>query len=137
MADKQVHKDALPNWEKAVIPPEKLRDYSLNPDHSTGGGDKARVFKSMLGLERQDWESLATDIRARLPEYPAFRKGTTVCGEPRWTVYIPVVGANGNLAVVTTGWVFKLAEPDVPVLVTCYIETQEQEKLKSLLGLEP
>jgi len=136
MANKQVHKDALPNYEKAVIPAEKLRDYALNPDHSGGGSDKARVFKSVLGFEKQHWERLSSIIRARLPEYPALKKRTTAYGE-EWVVYIPVVGLNGNLAVVTTGWIYLWAEPDTPRMTNCWIQTRKQKKLKKQLGLEP
>jgi hypothetical protein len=38
----------LPNSDKAIVPIEKLRDYSLNPSHSVGK-HKARVFESVLG----------------------------------------------------------------------------------------
>jgi hypothetical protein len=33
----------LPNSEKAIVDIAKLRDYSLNPEHESGG-HKARVF---------------------------------------------------------------------------------------------
>ena len=39
----------LPSAERAVVDPEKIRDYCLNPDHPIGK-HKARVFKSALGL---------------------------------------------------------------------------------------
>ena len=46
----------LPNPHKAVVEIRKLRDYSLNVDHSVGK-HKARVFKASLGLTLQqaDW----------------------------------------------------------------------------------
>ncbi len=135
MVNKRVREDALPNYDKAIIPAEKLRDYALNSDHQGDGRHKARVFKSMLGFERQHWEHLSNLIRARLPEYPALRKATTAYGE-EWVVYIPVVGLNGNLAVVTTGWMFLRTDPDAPRLTTCLIQTERQKTLKRQLGIE-
>jgi hypothetical protein len=39
----------LPNGEQAEIAMEKLINYCLNPEHSSGK-NKARVFKSRLGI---------------------------------------------------------------------------------------
>jgi hypothetical protein len=46
----------LPNPHKAVVEISKLRDYSLNVDHSVGK-HKARVFRAALGLtvKQADW----------------------------------------------------------------------------------
>jgi hypothetical protein len=43
----------LPNAGRAVADIEKLRDYSLNPDHAEGK-HKARVFRSALGFTQAD-----------------------------------------------------------------------------------
>jgi len=37
-------------------------------------------------------------------------------------------------AIVTVAWIFKAEEPDTPLLVSCYIETERQEELAQLLG---
>ena len=47
----------LPNSHKAVVQIEKIRDYSLDPNHPVGQ-HKARVFKAALGLTREDAEWL-------------------------------------------------------------------------------
>ena len=47
----------LPNSDKAVVEIEKLRDYSLNPNHPVGK-HKARVFKTALGITLEDAEWL-------------------------------------------------------------------------------
>lgn len=47
----------LPNGEHAIVPIEKLRDYCLNPAHRVGG-NKARVFESVLGLTSDHAEQL-------------------------------------------------------------------------------
>lgn len=44
-----------------IIPEAKLTHYALDPNHPKGG-DKARVFKSALGIELKDWEYLRTQV---------------------------------------------------------------------------
>jgi len=43
-----------------------------------------------------------------------------------------MVGVNAP-AIVTVAWIFKTEEPDIPVLVSCYIDTERQEELARLL----
>ena len=43
----------LPNAEFAIVEIDKLTEYCLNPDHPRGR-HKARVFKSALGIDRND-----------------------------------------------------------------------------------
>ncbi len=52
----------LPNGDKAEIPIEKLINYCLNPEHSSGK-HKARVFKSRLGITQDNAELLLQMIR--------------------------------------------------------------------------
>jgi hypothetical protein len=59
----------LPNAHLAIIPIEKLRDYSLNSDHRRGR-DKARVFRSALGLTADDAEWLAEAIYREVGKSP-------------------------------------------------------------------
>ena len=51
----------LPNSEKAFVDIAKLRDYSLNPEHESGG-HKARVFRAALGLTIDDAEWLRAQV---------------------------------------------------------------------------
>lgn len=60
----------LPNFEKAVIPIEKLEEYVLNPDHPDGQ-HKARVFKGCLGIERRHAVAFGEIIRRGLERAPA------------------------------------------------------------------
>lgn len=60
------HPNALPNYEKAVIPRSKLEDYALNSAHKDGQ-HKARLFKSSLGFEKADWQRLEKIILDELP----------------------------------------------------------------------
>lgn len=62
--NREVHPNALPNYERADIPREKLEKYALNPNHvsrtygGSSGQDKAQVFKSALGFDVSNWELL-------------------------------------------------------------------------------
>lgn len=47
----------LPRGHEAIVAPEKLRDYCLDPYHKRGM-HKARVFEAALGLGRNDWQEL-------------------------------------------------------------------------------
>src|SRR5437016_14171672 len=47
----------LPDSHKAVVEIEKLRDYSLNPNHPVGK-HKARVFRAALGITLTEAEWL-------------------------------------------------------------------------------
>ena len=124
----------MPQRERAFVPVEKLRDYALNPTHPEGRS-KAVIFKEMLGIERRHANVLAELIKATLPRAPA-RSGSEDKYGQWWRTYHPIIGLNGREAVVTVAWIFKTQQPDVPVLISCYIEAQEQEKLRQLLRSE-
>jgi hypothetical protein len=91
----------LPNYQRAVIQLEKIRDYALNPDHP-GGKHKARVFEAELGMQRVHAETFVSIVRASLPRSPAVTGLQDVHGQ-RWTVYHEIIGLNGRSAVVTEG----------------------------------
>lgn len=109
------HPNALPNYEKAVIPRSKLEDYALNPAH-TDGRHKARLFKSILGFERTDWQKLEKTILDELPYYEA-----VFSREDKWgkfySVSLPITGLNGNIALVQTIWKVETGK-DYPSFVT-------------------
>lgn len=74
MAENQTpHEKALPNYENALIPREKLERYCLDPAHESkdfgksSGRDKARVFQAALGFVKADWELLKNRILEDLP----------------------------------------------------------------------
>jgi hypothetical protein len=58
----------LPNYQKAVIPNEKIFDYCLNPNHERGR-HKAKVFKKVFGLTQQDGELLKSAILEQLDRF--------------------------------------------------------------------
>jgi uncharacterized protein DUF6883 len=122
----------LPNLEKAVIRIEKLRDYVLNMEHLEGR-HKATVFKEVLGIERKHSDILTELLRSTLLSAAAQPGKSDQYGDS-WTTYHYIVGLNAQSAVVTAAWIFKKEQSEVPQLVSCYIELQNQEKLRKLLG---
>lgn len=53
----------IPNADKAIIAPEKLRDYLLNPAHRRGSA-KARLLLA-CGYRAGEWQVLEADLRTQ------------------------------------------------------------------------
>jgi hypothetical protein len=117
------HQNALPNYQEAVIKPDKLKKYSLDPT-SDVGKHKARVFKSVLGFDQSNWELLSQSILNELPYYEAVFKEEDEHGK-RYTVILAITGPNGVTADVLTGWII---EPDTnyPRLTTARVLTKKR-----------
>lgn len=107
----------LPNAERAVIDVEKLRDYCLNPTHEKGK-NKARVFRSALGLTQQDAELLRQMILAEILVAEAQTRPATQFGD-RYTVEFEVEGLKSTVTI-RTSWIVRNDE-DIPRLTSCYI----------------
>lgn len=120
----------LPHFEQAVIAIEKLEKYALNSEHPQGK-HKARVFQSMLGIELRHTSVLAELIRNSLLRAPAEKSEITEYGE-RWTTWHEIIGLNGQSAIVTVAWMFKRNAPEIPVFISCYIESRNQQALGEL-----
>lgn len=69
----------LPEADKAIVPTEKLRDYSLDPGHPIGK-HKARVFEAALGMNRNDAPILKSLILQAILVNEAVALGTNVHG---------------------------------------------------------
>ena len=94
----------LPNSNKALVEIEKLRDYSLNPNHPVGQ-HKARVFKAALGITLKDAEwlrGLALEIALH---DDAKRGAASVFGDKY--VIDSVVEYEGRSAVVRFCWIIE------------------------------
>ena len=124
----------LPNFSEARVPIEKLEDYVLNPEHPMGK-NKAKGFREVLGIERWHAVAFAELIRTSLPKAHAATQESDDFGE-RWTTFHEIVGLNGKSAIVTVAWMFKTGSDEFPELISCYIETTEQEKLRKILKIE-
>jgi len=120
----------LPNLDRAVIAVEKLRDYVLNMEHPQGR-HKAIVFKDLLGVETGHAEAFAEVIRGTLVRALAQKRHTDNFGE-RWATYHEIIGLNGRPVFVTVAWMFRKEDPNIPVLISSYIELEQQEKLARL-----
>jgi len=107
----------LPNPHKAVVEIEKLRDYSLNPDHPVGK-HKARIFRSALLLTMQD----AAWLRERALEIAL--TGGAVPGLPsvfgHKYVIDAVINHQGLSALVRFCWIIEFGT-DFPRLTSCYV----------------
>lgn len=106
----------LPNVESAIIPPAKMRDYLLDPEHPEGGG-KAAFFLAM-GFHPDRWQLLADAIRELIVQTPI----TQTLESRHGTKYI----VEGNLMTPTarnvrvrTVWIIEPGESD-PRFVTAY-----------------
>jgi hypothetical protein len=115
---RSVHPNALPNYQNAVIPSDKLEKYALDPTNSVGK-NKAVVFKSALGFDQSNWRLLSQAIIDELPYYEAILGKDDEFGQ-RYTVIMSITGPNGNTADVVTGWIFKKGI-DYPSLATAFV----------------
>jgi len=117
--------ELLPGAPAALVPPEKLIDYLLNPDHLKGG-PKARAFREVLGIEREDWRWLAAQIevgvlvaplaKVRVEEFERDPPGV------KYHVDLAILGRNGAIKGVRTGWI--VADDKPPRPTTAYIESK-------------
>ena len=112
---RSIHPNALLNCERAVIPRSKLEGFALNPAH-TYGRHKARLFKSILGFEKADWQKLEKIILNELPYHQAVFSREDNWGK-FYSVSLPIVGLNGNTAILQTIWIIKKGK-DYPSFVT-------------------
>ena|ERR1700754_2306861 len=122
-ADRSVHPNALLNYQEAVIKPDKLKKYSLDPTNNVGKY-KARAFKSVLGFDQSNWELLSQSILNELPYHEAVFKEEDEHGK-RYTVIMAIIGPNGVTADVLTGWI---TEPgtDYSRLTTARVLTKKR-----------
>jgi hypothetical protein len=107
----------LPNGEREVVPIEKLRLYSLNPDHSKGK-HKARVFAAALGYSMRDAETLRALLSKAAKEEDARHAGTSEYRE-RFVIDFKIDGRPGP-AMVRSVWEVRRFD-GLPHLVTCYV----------------
>ena len=111
--------EKLPNYQKAVIPKEKLEGYALNKNHPTGR-DKAVAFEKYLGYTTDNQEELISQVRQGLEKYKAKGRKATQYGKP-YEVSMVITGANGKTAKVKSGWIVDKGG-DIPRLVSIYVD---------------
>lgn len=109
---------SLPDAHRAIVDPEKLRDYVLSPDHEHGR-HKARVFLSALGIDRGNWDYLREQIVAGVVDAEVSEVRTGRYGL-RYSVPMLIEGLNGQTHEVITGWIIE-QEGAPPRLTTAYV----------------
>jgi hypothetical protein len=106
----------LPNPDRAVVDPAKVRDYLLSREHPIGRF-KAVVFEA-VGYHRDAWEILQADLLAIAGLSGAILKETTLHGQTFELQAILTGPARRDLPVVTA-WLVRRGE-DFPRLITIY-----------------
>ena len=111
----------LPNADRAVVEIEKLRDYSLNPNHPEGK-HKARVFLAAIGFKADDAERLRELILEAILTAEAKEQSNTPYGR-RFVVDFHIKAEQGlvlTIKTIRTAWIIRNNE-DFPRLTSCYI----------------
>jgi len=106
----------LPNRERALIDPAKLRDYLLSFSHPVGRF-KAAFFQS-LGYEAGVWQRLEQDLRCQHLELEAVPSQGSGFGQ-KYEIRGPLVGPAGRCSVLVSVWIIRHGE-EFPRLVTAY-----------------
>ena len=105
---------SLPNPDRAIVDPAKIRDYLLSAAHPIGRF-KATFFFS-LGYSADRWEVLRDDV------FALARTGIAVPGQPsahgrKFDLDGILTGPSGRGAAVRTVWILRTGE-EFPRLVT-------------------
>ena len=111
----------LPNANRAVIDIEKLRDYSLNPNHPKGK-HKARVFLAALGIKADDAKHLREMVMEAVLISEARAQQSTSYGQ-RFVVDFYATGFDKFVTTTVTirsAWIIRNDE-DFPRLTSCFI----------------
>jgi hypothetical protein len=103
--------------EHAFVDDRKVTGYALEPDHPVGG-NKAAVFRSVLGFDQSNAADLLAQIRAGITSQPPVTGVADRYGQ-RYTVDIPVTGPRGS-AIVRTGWIYDPGA-SAPRLTTLFV----------------
>ena len=108
----------LPNGREALVDLAKLKEYSLNPEHQSGG-HKARVFRAALGVTLDDAQWLRTEVFKIAIECDAMIGGLSRFGQKY--VIDAKLTFNERSAIVRTAWIIENGT-DFPRLVSCYVK---------------
>ncbi|MEE9295067.1 MAG: hypothetical protein V3W34_08940 [Phycisphaerae bacterium] len=108
----------MPNADQAVIAPEKIRDYLLNPTHRRGAA-KARLLLS-LGYRGEEWQRLDSDLRRQHLTADVDVSRETDYGT-RFEIVAPLRGPGGRIVTFRTVWQIDTGT-DLPRLITMYPE---------------
>ena len=105
-----------------TIPRSKFTDYALNPEKAP---DKARVFKSALGYDKDNCDKLIEDIEKHADNDKMIEKGDNGYGM-RYEQVIRLKGPNEKEANVLTAWIADADEKRR--LTSAYVTKKEETK---------
>ena len=106
----------IPNADRAIIAPEKLRDYLLNPAHRRGGS-KARLLLA-FGYRADAWQALEADLRSQHLAADVARIQENAWGR-RFEIRTPLLTPTGRRIVMESVWQIDSGN-DVPRFITMY-----------------
>lgn len=106
----------LPNAEKAIISPEKLRDYVLSLSHPIGRFKAVFFYK--LGYSAENWRLLERDLRNLILSRDVASILETEYGK-KFVVQGDITGPENRTVRIVTVWVILRGE-DTPRFITAY-----------------
>ena len=107
----------LPNPDLAIVSKQKLVGYCLNFNHADGR-HKARVFKSALNIDINNFEDLKIALLNAVKNYEAIVESQNQYGQ-KYVIDFPL-SHDRRTAIVRSVWIVKNSE-NFPRLVTCYV----------------
>ncbi len=106
----------LPNYDKAIVPREKIVDYLLSLAHRDGRS-KA-IFFSSFGFSVDAWQTLADMLRRHAAAHAVAKIESTPFGT-RYVVEGEIDAPDGRTPLVRVVWFIDTGE-DIPHLATAY-----------------
>jgi hypothetical protein len=106
----------IPNAAKAIIAPEKLRDYLLNPAHRRSA-TKAK-FLLACGYRADAWDVLEADLRTQHLTADYARAKENYFGR-RFEIRVPISTPSGSQVMIQSVWQIDEGT-EVPRLITIY-----------------
>jgi hypothetical protein len=106
----------LPGADRAVVAPDKVRDYLLSPVNPRARG-KAAFFQA-LGFRLEEWAILQTTLLDLAQNGEATSGQVSEFGT-KYEIRATIAGPAGRQAVIKTVWIVNAGD-DYPRLVTAY-----------------
>ncbi|MEO0835419.1 MAG: DUF6883 domain-containing protein [Cyanobacteria bacterium J06642_3] len=106
----------IPNAQNAVVDIRKLRDYCLNPEHSTGK-HKARLFLAKLRMTADNASELRK-ILLSIVKTESAKLGRSDAFDQRYTLDFTLKWQNKS-SVIRSGWIIEV-DSQIPRLTSCY-----------------